>query len=83
MAWSYAALGMRKHTRTGGGECHGAHVPGLGTALGVGNTPISKNRRSTGGAPRGQNAALGQEKLYCVLVLCRGHAKARANRRPP
>ena len=58
--------GCVKHTR-------GAHkskfnqlfpeqVPPSARALGVGNTPISKNRRSTGVAPREQNVALGKEK---------------------
>ena len=37
-------------------------VPPSARALGAGGNPISKNLRSTGVAPRGQNVALGKEK---------------------
>ena len=43
-----------------GGSAAARCLPRAGPG-GVGNTPISKNRRSTGVAPRGENVALGKE----------------------
>ena len=50
-----------RRDQVAGGTKVFAGVPSL-RALGVRNTPISKNRRSTGVAPRGENVALGKEK---------------------
>ncbi len=56
-------------------------------ALGVASTPISKNRRSTGVAPRGQNVALGKEKRsrgsLSVRFVTKTHAREAWGGSPP
>ena len=80
---SSCAGGTRKHAQTGDPHNHGRMCPGPGTVWGVGNTPISKNDDRPGARLEDIVVALGQEKRYCVVVLCAVHTKTHANQLGP
>ena len=59
------SLSVRFVTKTHAGDAWAVRLRRIVSpvrALGVASTPISKNRRSTGVAPRGENVARGKEK---------------------